>query len=141
MAMINCRKCGSPAALGDEKCPHCDKPSPYLDEADMERAAHRSSFRYERIGVTDSIQLSGFLGIVGTLLCATGIGAIIGIPFLLIAAVMFFVGPFMKTGSVKGHCPYCRNYIEANFPKAGITCSACLKRFTIRDGDIIPADD
>ncbi len=78
----------------------------------------------------------GFISI-GLLLSLTGIGAIIGIPMILIGLVMpFSVGGFtglMGMITKKGNCPYC-NFAITVTPMPGIDCPACKKRILNQNG-------
>jgi len=70
---------------------------------------------------------------IGTLLCLTGIGAILGIPIIIAG----FIFPFTKSGNsptLKGKCPYCGYDVYASKNAPGVTCKACKQRIIIKDG-------
>jgi hypothetical protein len=80
------------------------------------------------------------LVVVGVVLTATGIGAIIGVPLIIAGIVLAFAGPFLGLGSIKGACPYCGGEVHSSKTAPGVTCPACLRRIVIRDGKYHRAD-
>lgn len=94
----------------------------------------------KKMGQTNEIKngclngtFAGFAAIgIGSLLCFTGIGAIIGIP-LIIAGIIF---PFLNIGNstLVGNCPYCGHETIAFKNDPGVTCKACRQRIIIRNG-------
>lgn len=75
----------------------------------------------------------GCLIIVGLLLTLTGIGALIGIPLILIGLVMPFFGGVLGLSAIKGSCPYCGHTIHTESKKPGLNCPACNQRIVIKD--------
>jgi DNA-directed RNA polymerase subunit RPC12/RpoP len=76
---------------------------------------------------------SGCLVIVGILLTLTGIGALIGIPLILLGLAMPFVGGALGLSAIKGPCPYCGHAIHTDSTKLGLDCPACKQRIVIKD--------
>jgi DNA-directed RNA polymerase subunit RPC12/RpoP len=76
-------------------------------------------------------------GVVGLILCCTGIGAIIGIPLIFGAIFAPFLGAGMGLSTIKGPCPFCGYQLTAQPTDPGINCPACKKRVVIRDKKFI----
>lgn len=85
------------------------------------------------VGCLTGWLLSAVLIVVGVLLSLTGIGAILGVPMILMGILAPFVGPLMGLSSIKGQCPYCGSDVSTFSTNRGVTCSACKKRIVIRD--------
>jgi len=72
----------------------------------------------------------------GVILCCTGIGAVVGIPLIVIGLLLplFHVTETALGGSskwLKGDCPWCGT--EVTTPRLpGFYCGACKKRIVIR---------
>jgi DNA-directed RNA polymerase subunit RPC12/RpoP len=75
---------------------------------------------------------AGVIFIIGMLLTATGIGAIIGIPLMIVGIIFPFVN--IGNSTLIGSCPYCGNEIIALKNEPGVTCKACKQRIIVRDG-------
>jgi DNA-directed RNA polymerase subunit RPC12/RpoP len=87
---------------------------------------------------------SGFLmaGCIlpGALLCFTGVGAIIGVPMIILGLMGPIMGPLMGTGAKAGPCPWCGTRAMtplSAFPKPGFDCPACKKRIIVRGNKFI----
>ncbi len=82
-----------------------------------------------------------FLIIIGVLLCATIIGAILGIPLILFGLGMVITGPFSGLAAglmgVKAPCPYCQNTLSFTFNKKALTCKYCRKRLLVRGKELM----
>lgn len=78
-----------------------------------------------------------WLVIFGVLLSLTGIGAIIGIPLIIMGLSLPIVSAMfgLVTGSLmlKGKCPYCDSNITVANITGGIDCPACKKRLLMRN--------
>ncbi len=87
-------------------------------------------------GFAFSLATSGCLFMVGVLLTATGVGAIIGLPMIIAA----FLAPFLGFTWIKGACPYCGSQVSTMGTQKGVTCPACKKRIVIRNKKFIRVD-
>jgi hypothetical protein len=76
---------------------------------------------------------------IGLLLSLTGIGAILGIPLMLVSVAMFFGAPILgycvkPPTWLSGSCPYCTYpEVKASHNEPGVNCPACKKRIIIRE--------
>lgn len=70
--------------------------------------------------------------IFGIILSVTGIGAIIGIPMIIIGILMPVLAPIMGLTAIKGKCPYCDSDITSSSTAKGVNCKACNNRVVIK---------
>ncbi|MBD3367166.1 MAG: hypothetical protein GF405_03185 [Candidatus Eisenbacteria bacterium] len=83
--------------------------------------------------------LSGWaLGLVlivlGLLLTFTWIGAVIGIPMIIIGIIVPFVVPFFGLRAVRGPCPYCGSEVRSGRTDPLVRCRTCGRVIVVRDG-------
>lgn len=87
-------------------------------------------------GVLGGIVIGAVTIVVGGLLTATVIGAILGIPLILFGIVAIVISPFqggiMGLMAKKGKCPYCQNELTFVYQKA-LTCKYCKKRLLVKN--------
>lgn len=79
------------------------------------------------------------LVIVGTMLCLTGLGAILGIPMILAAVLAPILGPMIGLGALKGKCPWCGIAVSSVANKKDFDCHGCGKRIAIRHREFVAA--
>ena len=90
------------------------------------------------LGCLSTVGLSGSF-VAGFLVSLTGIGAIVGIPVMLLSVILAFIAPIMGWNLaprhwLSGSCPYCEYpelKVRDNVP--GVNCPACNKRIVIRE--------
>jgi len=90
----------------------------------------------------------GFFGIAaagctfwaGVLLTLTGIGALLGIPMIVISFVLPFVGALGGLGTITGACPHCSTAIHASRFSPGTDCPGCKRRVLIREKRFVAID-
>jgi hypothetical protein len=69
----------------------------------------------------------------GALLCLTGIGAIIGVPMIVIGLFGPIVGPLMGLTSMTGPCPWCGTQaLSPPGTRLGFDCPACKRRIVLQ---------
>lgn len=83
---------------------------------------------------------AGCLFLIGVLLCLTGVGAFVGVPLIIVALLLPFLGTLMGLGAVKGECPWCGMPVVGASAAKGIDCPACKKRIVIKDRKFIRID-
>jgi DNA-directed RNA polymerase subunit RPC12/RpoP len=71
------------------------------------------------------------LAIVGTMLCLTGLGAILGVPMIAAAILAPLLGPMIGIGVLHGACPWCGTRIHSIITVPRFYCHACSKRIAI----------
>jgi DNA-directed RNA polymerase subunit RPC12/RpoP len=79
------------------------------------------------------------LAIVGTMLCLTGLGAILGIPMILAAFLAPLLGPMVGLGALKGKCPWCAILVSSVANKKDFNCHGCGQRIAIRHREFVRA--
>jgi DNA-directed RNA polymerase subunit RPC12/RpoP len=82
----------------------------------------------------------GCLVPVGIVLCITGIGAIIGIPIVIVGLIFPIIQFLNGMATIKGNCPWCQTSVtctSADRQQGGVTCPACKKRIVIKDKTLI----
>ncbi|MGO9340284.1 MAG: hypothetical protein ACLPY1_22540 [Terracidiphilus sp.] len=79
------------------------------------------------------------LVIVGTMLCLTGLGAILGIPMILAAVLAPLLGPMIGLGAVKGKCPWCGISVSSVANANDFNCHGCGKRIAIKHRTFVTA--
>lgn len=78
--------------------------------------------------------VGSFLIVLGLALTATIVGAVLGIPFMLIGIGMWAVGPFMGWIAIEEKCPICETPLWFFGKQAGTTCSRCKHRIILWNG-------
>lgn len=79
------------------------------------------------------------LVIVGTMLCLTGLGAILGIPMIIAAVFAPLMGPMIGMGALKGKCPWCGVSVSSVANKSDFDCHACGRRISIHHREFTAA--
>jgi predicted RNA-binding Zn-ribbon protein involved in translation (DUF1610 family) len=79
------------------------------------------------------------LVIVGTMLCLTGLGAILGIPMILSAVFAPLLGPMMGIGALHGKCPWCGVNVTSIVNAKDFDCHACGRRIAVRRREFVPS--
>jgi DNA-directed RNA polymerase subunit RPC12/RpoP len=96
------------------------------------------------LGATTGAFAGGCMGavfvIVGVLLCFTVIGAIIGIPLILIGVGSPIMGSLVGLGSIKGPCPWCGGVVVTPLRSHGVDCPSCKKRVVVRGKQFVALD-
>ncbi|MGA2671741.1 MAG: zinc ribbon domain-containing protein [Terracidiphilus sp.] len=145
----NCSKCGAQLEPAWTFCPHCGAASkvevpaetqaetptetPVETQAKIEPEAHESSpVPGALTGLLFGMLAVPILAIVGTMLCLTGLGAILGIPMILAAFFAPLLGPMIGLGALKGKCPWCGISVSSVANKKDFDCHACGQRIAIQ---------
>lgn len=104
-----------------------------MKETETRNAAVRGTV----IGLGYGVYVSSCLIALGLLLCVTGIGAIIGIPLIIIALISPIVGGVVGLAARKGECPWCGTTVTHFNTSKGIDCPTCKKRIVIKKNKYI----
>jgi DNA-directed RNA polymerase subunit RPC12/RpoP len=77
--------------------------------------------------------------IVGTMLCLTGLGALLGVPMIIAGILSPLLGPMISIGEPKGKCPWCATSVSNVFNASGFECHVCSKKIMVRNQRFIRA--
>jgi DNA-directed RNA polymerase subunit RPC12/RpoP len=130
-----CLKCGTHVSAPWKFCPACG--TRLAQETHPEAIPHqsvKSTIEGGFAGLYLGIIAVPILAIVGTLLCLTGLGAIVGVPMIAAAIVAPLLGPMIGLGTLRGKCPWCGTAVSniTSHPQ-GFYCHACSKRMAVED--------
>jgi ribosomal protein S27AE len=121
-------------------CPDCGAASKHeavkaIEPVEHEKAPVQGAFS----GLLFGMIVAPMLLIVGTLLCLTGLGAILGVPMILAAILSPLMGPMIGIGTLKGSCPWCGTAVNGVEHAKDFTCIACSQRIAIRHREFVKA--
>lgn len=78
--------------------------------------------------------------IVGIMLCCTGLGAIAGMPLILLGICAPLIGPLLALGELRGKCPWCGAAINSIINhKDAFFCHACSGKIAVHDHELVKA--
>jgi predicted amidophosphoribosyltransferase len=123
-----CPACG--AAIPPEVHPPAPPPA-------SEKAPVKGAYSGLLLGVV----AAPILIIFGTLLCLTGLGAILGIPMILAGALAPLIGPMIGLGELPGKCPWCGAPVSSILNVPVFYCHACNRKIVIRKRKFTRAED
>lgn len=93
----------------------------------------------EIVGGMDKI---GCMAVIGLFLCHTVIGAVIGIPILIVAvALSLFDTILRRIRQTTGTCPFCQTNLSVEGKPERCVCHACGRALTVSDGQFCAAPD
>jgi hypothetical protein len=123
-----CNRCRMPASPGSRYCTYCGTATLTGSSG---AANVKGAFAGMAAGTVVAMVFMGF----GALMCLTGIGAIIGVPFILIGLIMPMIGGAkgLTTKPIQrfvGSCPWCGYRATGCAP--GFNCPSCAHRIMVR---------
>jgi predicted RNA-binding Zn-ribbon protein involved in translation (DUF1610 family) len=135
-----CTKCGMQLTMAWSFCPHCGGAIGHealvkREHVDADRTSAPGGFG----GLMFGLLIAPVMIIVGTMLCLTGLGAILGIPMILGAVMAPLIGPMLGLGAHKGKCPECGMVVTTMADGKTYDCPACNRRFAVSDHPIAKA--
>jgi predicted RNA-binding Zn-ribbon protein involved in translation (DUF1610 family) len=135
-----CSKCGMKLESTWKFCPDCGaeskhEPVTMWKPEEHEKAPVQGAFS----GLLFGMIAAPILIIVGTLLCLTGLGAIVGIPMILAAVFSPLLGPMIGIGALIGKCPWCGTSVNSAENATDFTCISCSQRIAIRHREFVKA--
>ncbi len=83
-------------------------------------------------GIIIGVGCGSLLIILGVALSLSIIGAIFGIPLVIIGLGFIIGGPLAGFLVRSAECPYCKNKISIPFGRKAIDCKVCKKRLLIQ---------
>ncbi len=135
-----CAKCGMQMAMPWSFCPHCGTAMKHevkqqIQHVEPEHTSAPGGFG----GLIVGFLIAPAFIIVGTLLCLTGLGGILGIPMIIAAVAAPLVGPMIGLGAHKGKCPSCGTVVGSVTDAEVHDCPTCRAQFAIGGGTIAKA--
>jgi len=137
-----CSRCGMKLESAWKFCPDCGAAGKQesvnmkkVEPVEHEKAPVQGAFS----GLLFGMIVAPMLLIVGTLLCLTGLGAILGIPMILAAVLSPLLGPMIGIGTLKGKCPWCGTAVNSVEHAKDFTCLECSQRIAIRQREFVKA--
>ena len=127
-----CAKCATQLSLVWDFCPHCGLAVPHEVQQAVPPPEHeRSSVPGAFGGLYVGLIAAPILLIFGVMLCLTGLGAILGIPLIILAIFSPLLGPVIGLGEHKGKCPSCGTRVISITDSQNHYCPACNKEFAL----------
>lgn len=141
-----CPKCGMQVAPQWSFCPDCGaviakqmaKQAAPIEASAVEREEAPMEGPFG--GLLFGMLAAPILIIVGTLLCLTGLGAILGVPLILGAILAPLLGPMIGFGALKGKCPWCGSPVSSVTGTKVFYCLACNQGICIRKRKFVRAE-
>lgn len=135
-----CSKCKAPLESPWSFYPRCGAESPHAPQPpgpppEREEVPVRGAMSGLLIGGL----VAPVLLIVGTLLCLTGLGAVLGVPMILGGIVAPLAGSIFGAGSVRGKCPSCGAAVSSVASKHSFACPVCGESIMIRRHELVRA--
>jgi len=139
----HCSKCGLGIESRWKFCPDCGAASVHQLQTkalpEVRENPEKSGAPGAFGGLLFGMLAVPILVIVGTMLCLTGLGAILGIPMILAAVFAPLLGPMVGLGALKGKCPSCGIAVSSVANSKDFDCHGCGQRIHIRHRDFVAA--
>jgi uncharacterized Zn finger protein (UPF0148 family) len=131
----HCAKCNAALSADWRFCPMCGAVGMESEHGEpptreKERSPEKGAFS----GLLMGVIVVPMLLIVGTLLCLTGLGAILGVPMIVAGILAPLVGPLIGMRSHQTHCPYCGTSLSNLESSRPATCPVCNQKVTMNRG-------
>ncbi len=135
-----CSGCGAHLSSPWRFCPLCGIAVPPQaresnSSAQTERTPVRSVFSALLLGLI----VTPMCLIVGTMLCLTGLGAVLGVPIIIGGVLAPLLGPMIVIGEPKGKCPWCGTKVTNVFNASAFECHECGKSIDAHDQRFVKA--
>jgi len=130
-----CPECGALNTRPAIEAEVVGQPEIQIEAIEHEKAPVKGAFG----GLLYGMLAMPILIIVGTMLCLTGLGAILGIPMILVAVLSPLAGPMLGLGTVTGKCPWCGSSVSGMENAKDFSCLSCSQRIAIRHREFVKA--
>lgn len=135
-----CGKCGTELAAPGKFCPNCGRATGseihlHVEPPEHEKAPVENAFS----GLLFGAILTPMMLIVGTMLCLTGLGALLGIPMIIGGILAPLMGPVIGFSAPKGKCPWCGSPVSSLRSGQSFDCEACHQRIAFKDERFVAA--
>jgi DNA-directed RNA polymerase subunit RPC12/RpoP len=127
----SCSKCGAHLESPWSFCPHCGTSSAHekAAPAEHEPAPMKRAFG----GLLFGVIVAPVCIIVGTMLCLTGLGAVLGIPMIIAGALSPLLGPMFGLDTHAGECPWCGAKVSIVPMVDAFHCQECHQKISVKN--------
>ena len=133
-----CLKCGTQLSSPWKFCPNCGAAvAPEAHEHAAPPEVEKTPVKGAFSGLLFGMIATPIMIIVGTMLCLTGLGAILGIPMIIGGVFAPLLGPLIGFGSIKGKCPWCGSPVSSIRSAQSFDCEACNQRIAVKIGKFV----
>jgi DNA-directed RNA polymerase subunit RPC12/RpoP len=133
----HCSKCNAQVESLWKFCPHCGAASTHEALKDAPEPHQKSSLPGAFGGLLFGVVAAPILIIPGTLLCLTGLGAILGAPMIVAGIFAPLLGPMVGLGALRGKCPWCGAAVNSIANKRDFACHACGQSIAIQHREFV----
>lgn len=132
-----CTKCGTVLGRAWSFCPHCGGVIGQESVARPKRENEGTTSTPGGFGgMMFGLLIAPVMIIVGTMLCLTGLGAILGIPMIIAAVFTPLIAPMMGMRAHRGKCPDCGMIVASMADGKNYDCPACSRTFAVSKGPV-----
>ena len=133
-----CPKCAAHLDPHWDFCPHCASANPgAVHDAPAPRKHENYPLRNAFAGLYFGLVAAPVGIIVGGMLCATLLGAFLGIPLIVLGILAPLLGVLLGLNELMGKCPWCGTRIASIFNHSqNFSCPACCRMIAIRDHEM-----
>lgn len=134
-----CPFCAEDINTNAIKCKHCGE---RLDEQSKSPPAASDEKTVRRIPYIKALPLAFLSALTmitgGFVLCLTVIGAIVGIPMMIMGIISLPLSPILAFFFAEGQCPHCGQKLYFPIYRKVIKCRYCKQRCPSVNGRLIP---
>lgn len=132
-----CTKCNSHLSSPWHFCPSCgaEVPQEPAQIFEAEKAPVKNAFS----GLLFGLLILPMCLIVGIMLCMTGLGAILGIPIIILGILAPLLGPMIGIGEPRGKCPWCGAALDNVINTPAFDCHVCSGKIEMKNHKFVKA--
>jgi hypothetical protein len=134
-SLMHCPKCDAHLDPRWDFCPHCAAANPgAAHDARAPRKHEKYPLRNAFGGLFFGVVAAPACLIAGGMLCCTILGAVAGIPLIILGIFAPLIGVLLGLNEVKGDCPWCGTRIASIFNHSqDFACPSCSRTIAIRE--------